>query len=82
MVPAIIALTFTPSRQPQFLLPLVPALSLLMTYLLLDEKGPDHSKCFLMSAQVGKTRFPPAWGRSKKQAEQFAAKNALDEIET
>ena len=44
MVPAIIALTFTPSRQPQFLLPLVPALSLLMTYLLLDDGLADYGQ--------------------------------------
>src|SRR5689334_9767930 len=27
------------------------------TYLLLDEKGPDHSKCFKIAAQIGRTRF-------------------------
>jgi len=46
-------------------------------YQLLDEKGPDHSKCFKMAAQVGESQFPPAWGRSKKEAEQRAARNAL-----
>ena len=51
------------------------------TYLLLDEKGPDHSKCFMMAAQVGKTRFPPAWGRSKKEAEQRAAENAIRQLQ-
>jgi ribonuclease-3 len=50
------------------------------TYQLLDEKGPDHSKCFMISAQVGGTRYPPAWGRSKKEAEQRAAHNALNQI--
>ncbi len=40
------------------------------TYLLLDEKGPDHSKCFQIAAQIGSTRFQPAWGRNKKEAEQ------------
>lgn len=50
------------------------------TYQLLDEKGPDHSKCFMVSAQVGPTRFPPAWGRSKKEAEQRAAHNALSQL--
>lgn len=49
-------------------------------YLLLDEKGPDHSKCFQMSAQIGATRFTPAWGRNKKEAEQRAAWNALCEL--
>ncbi|HQU45657.1 MAG: ribonuclease III [Planctomycetia bacterium 21-64-5] len=50
------------------------------TYALLDEKGPDHSKCFKMAAQVGRTRFPAAWGRNKKEAEQRAAQNALAEL--
>ncbi len=50
------------------------------TYPLLDEKGPDHSKCFQVAAQVGKTRFTPAWGRNKKEAEQRAARNALSEL--
>lgn len=50
------------------------------TYSLLDEKGPDHSKCFKISAQVGAHRYQPAWGRNKKEAEQHAAQNALCEI--
>ncbi len=50
------------------------------TYQLLDEKGPDHSKCFKISAQVGQHRYQPAWGRNKKEAEQRAARNALSEI--
>lgn len=47
------------------------------TYHLLDEKGPDHSKCFKMSAQIGSRRFPAAWGRSKKESEQRAAHNGI-----
>jgi len=50
------------------------------TYQLLDEKGPDHSKCFKIAAQLGSTRYQPAWGRNKKEAEQRAARNALNEI--
>jgi len=50
------------------------------TYQLMDEKGPDHSKCFKISAQIGGQRFQPAWGRNKKEAEQRAARNALSEI--
>jgi ribonuclease-3 len=50
------------------------------TYHLLDEKGPDHSKCFNMTAQIDKQRFPPAWGRSKKESEQRAAHNAISTI--
>jgi ribonuclease III len=50
------------------------------TYQLLDEKGPDHSKCFQIAAQVGLNRYEPAWGRNKKEAEQRAARNALSEL--
>jgi ribonuclease-3 len=50
------------------------------TYQLLDEKGPDHSKCFKISAQVGSNRYQAAWGRNKKEAEQRAARNALSEL--
>jgi len=50
------------------------------TYLLLDEKGPDHSKCFKISAQIGHAQYQAAWGRNKKEAEQRAARNALAEL--
>lgn len=46
-------------------------------YRLVDEKGPDHSKCFRVAAEIGSRRFTPAWGRSKKESEQRAAANAL-----
>ena len=49
-------------------------------YELLDEKGPDHRKCFKISARVGGVRYQAAWGRNKKEAEQRAACNALAEI--
>jgi ribonuclease III len=50
------------------------------TYQLLDEKGPDHSKCFKISAQVGGNSYQAAWGRNKKEAEQRAARNALSQL--
>lgn len=50
-------------------------------YILLDEQGPDHDKCFQVAADVDGHRFPPAWGRTKKDAELKAALNALAEIE-
>jgi len=50
------------------------------TYQLLDEKGPDHSKCFKIAAQIGRHRYQAAWGRNKKEAEQRAARNALSEL--
>lgn len=49
-------------------------------YMVLDEKGPDHLKCFKVSAVVGSKSFAPAWGPSKKEAEQRAAQNALAQI--
>ena len=50
-------------------------------YHVLDEKGPDHSKCFKVSASIGSNRYTAAWGPSKKEAEQRAASNALAELE-
>jgi len=50
-------------------------------YELLDEKGPDHRKCFKVAAQIAGARYQPAWGRNKKEAEQRAACNALAEIQ-
>ncbi|HWL95270.1 MAG TPA: ribonuclease III [Phycisphaerae bacterium] len=46
-------------------------------YELLDEKGPDHSKCFEVAVCIAGRRFPSAWGPNKKEAEQKAAYNAL-----
>lgn len=50
------------------------------TYLVLDEKGPDHSKCFELCVELGGRRFPSCWGPNKKAAEQQAALLALQEI--
>jgi len=47
------------------------------SYELLDEKGPDHSKCFEVAVNLKGRRFRSAWGTSKKEAEQRAAYNAL-----
>ncbi|UCG56065.1 MAG: ribonuclease III [Phycisphaerales bacterium] len=49
-------------------------------YVLLDEKGPDHNKCFESEVIVAERRFPSAWGPNKKEAEQKAALNALIEL--
>ncbi len=49
-------------------------------YELLDEKGPDHSKCFEIAVCIGGRRFGSAWGPSKKEAEQKAALSALTEL--
>ena len=49
-------------------------------YVLLDEKGPDHNKCFEAEVVVDQRHFPSAWGPNKKEAEQKAAYNALVEM--
>lgn len=49
-------------------------------YELLDEKGPDHNKCFEAQAVINERHFPSAWGTNKKEAEQKAAFNALVEL--
>jgi len=50
------------------------------TYVLVEEKGPDHLKSFLVAARIGARQYEPAWGANKKDAEQMAAKNALEAI--
>jgi ribonuclease-3 len=49
-------------------------------YLLLDEKGPDHNKCFELEVSISNQHFQSAWGTNKKEAEQKAAFNALVEL--
>jgi ribonuclease-3 len=49
-------------------------------YVVLDEQGPDHSKCFKVAAVISRHTYTGAWGRNKKEAEQRAAMNALAEI--
>jgi ribonuclease-3 len=46
-------------------------------YVVLDEQGPDHAKCFEVCVEMNGRRFESSWGASKKQAEQQAALNAL-----
>jgi len=49
-------------------------------YVLLDEKGPDHDKCFELEVVIEQRHFQSAWGSNKKEAEQKAAFNALIEL--
>ncbi|MHC4218217.1 MAG: ribonuclease III [Planctomycetota bacterium] len=49
-------------------------------YIVLDEKGPDHAKCFEVCVEIGARRFASCWGASKKQAEQQAALETLFEL--
>jgi ribonuclease III len=56
------------------------SLNVNVNYELLDEKGPDHNKCFECAAVIDKKRYPSAWGMTKKDAQQKAAYNALLEL--
>ncbi len=51
-------------------------------YRVLNESGPDHEKWFQASVTIKGEVKGMGRGRSKKEAEQDAAKNALDEIST
>ncbi len=47
---------------------------------LLESTGPDHDREFTARVQVGDEQFGSGIGRTKKQAEQFAAKLAWEEL--
>ena len=49
-------------------------------YLLISETGPDHDKLFTTSLVVGERVIATGQGRSKKEAEQQAAKTAMEEL--
>jgi ribonuclease-3 len=49
-------------------------------YRVLDEKGPDHAKCFKVAVELAGQMFRASWGQSKKQAEQQAAQHALHDL--
>jgi len=49
-------------------------------YVVITETGPDHNKIFNVCLQIGERRFSPMTGSSKKQAEQAAARQALEEL--
>jgi len=51
-------------------------------YRVLRESGPDHDKRFQASVAIGDEVKGMGWGRSKKEAEQEAAKKALEELST
>lgn len=46
-------------------------------YIVIEESGPDHAREFTISARVGNEHYSAGRGRSKKEAEQQAARNAL-----
>lgn len=50
-------------------------------YHVLNESGPDHNKSFQACVTIRGEVKGVGWGKSKKEAEQEAAKKALEEIE-
>lgn len=50
------------------------------TYAVLSEKGPDHNKEFTVSVSVGGTMIAQGSGKSKQQAQQAAAQEALKQF--
>ena len=51
-------------------------------YRIISEKGPDHAKLFVAEIEVGGKVLGCGEGASKKQAEQEAAKQALQELQS
>jgi ribonuclease-3 len=50
-------------------------------YRVVSESGPDHEKYFVTEITVGGEVLGTGAGRSKKQAEQQAARKALHELQ-
>jgi ribonuclease-3 len=47
------------------------------SYTVLSERGPDHAKTFEVAILIGDKEYGRAFGRSKKEAQQNAAEQAL-----
>lgn len=52
-----------------------------LSYHLLGESGPDHNKTFTMEVHLNGKGIGTGSGRSKKEAEQMAAKAAIEKLE-
>jgi ribonuclease-3 len=50
------------------------------SYQTLESSGPDHSKTFTVAVKVGDERLGVGTGKSKQDASQMAAKDALEKI--
>jgi ribonuclease-3 len=49
-------------------------------YSVINEKGPDHNKIFTISVSINEEVMGTGKGKTKKEAEQNAASNALDKL--
>lgn len=52
-----------------------------ISYEIIDEKGPDHNKTFVVQVKISDKAMGTGKGKSKKEAEQNAAKCALEQVE-
>ena len=52
-----------------------------LTYHMVSQSGPDHNKTFLFEVRLNGRNVGQGSGRSKKEAEQAAAKDALEHME-
>lgn len=50
-------------------------------YFVIEERGADHDKTFVVEARLGDVKLGLGEGKSKKQAEQAAALQALEQID-
>jgi ribonuclease-3 len=46
-------------------------------YVLLESRGEAHARAFLVACETGGAQHPGAWGRTRKEAESWAAHEAL-----
>lgn len=51
-----------------------------LRYIIVDESGPDHLKCFKVEVLLNGVPLGAGTGKSKKEAEQDAAKHGLEEL--
>ncbi len=51
-----------------------------LTYHMVDQRGPDHNKKFLFEVRLNDESVGRGEGRSKKEAEQAAARDALEKM--
>jgi ribonuclease-3 len=55
-------------------------MSTIPSYRVMKEVGPDHKKMFQVVVELDGAQYGPAWGVNKKEAEQRAAKLALETL--
>jgi ribonuclease III len=50
-------------------------------YAVLEQRGQSHARAYRVAAEISERRFPCAWGRTLKEAERWAALEALIALE-